>query len=137
MQMENEIKKTETVSISKVDNATLKVLAKKVIAKKEKKEIRKTKTKEKNFIYKFQLADKKLSAKDEKKMRNKLRRKMQNIVNEIIISKDKKAGIKNFLLQYKKEYILNDFTLESISNSSDETKREDLEKVLSIVKAKR
>jgi len=125
-----------STEIKKVDSATLKAVAKKVTEKKAviKKEDRKTKTKEKNFIYKFQIADKKLSDKDAKKYRNKLRRKMQNIVNSIIISKDKKEGIKEFISLYKKEYILNDFSIESFSNSSDETKKEEFVKVLLIVK---
>jgi len=135
---------------NKVDSATLSAIAKKSIAKKlaakkstvkkssAKKEIeRKLKTKVKNFIYKFQLSDKKLSAKDEKKLRSKLRRKMQNIVNSIIVEKDKSEAIKEFEIQYKKEYVLNDYSFESLSSSNDETKREDFEKVLSLVKSKK
>lgn len=140
--MKTEIQNSEIVTpkieVTKIDKATLKAVATKVVKTKTKakKEVeRKTKTKDKNFIYKFQIASKRLSDKDAKKYRNKLRRKMQNIVNSIIVSKDKKESIKDFIKIYKQEYILNDFTIESISNSSDETKQEDFTKVLSLVKS--
>ena len=138
--MQKEISANKVTEIKKIDSATLKIVAEKVVkAKKEKspkvEKERKTATKEKNYIYKFQIADTKLSDKDAKKYRNKLRRKMLNITNLIIVSKDKRESIKDFIALYKKEYILNDFSLASFSNSSDETKREDFEKVLSLVKS--
>lgn len=100
---------------------------------------RKTKTKEKNFIYKFQIANseskKKLTAKEEKKMRSKLRRSLSNIIDKIVIEKkDNKENVKEFISFYKLNYILNDFSIESITNSSDELLLEDLKRVFEIVK---
>ena len=119
----------KTVTTTTADNATIKIV----------KEIkRENKVREKNFIYKFQLDDKlKLNAKQEKRMRGKLRRQMQSICNDIIIANAKKKDltkIKSFLDFYKANYILNDLTLQSITNSADELKQQDINKVLSLAK---
>lgn len=120
------------------DITTLSAVAKKAAekeAQKKRDSERKTKTKEKNFLYKFQLEEK-LTDKESKKKRNKLRRDLNNIQNLIILNekKENEENIKSFLSFYKKNYLLNDFTKESISNSSDETKSEDLQRMLNIVK---
>ncbi len=98
---------------------------------------REAKPKEGGFIYKFQLADKKLNAKEAKKLRGKLRRQLQGICNAIIVANVKKedlAPCKAFLVFYKEHYILNDLSLQSITNSSDELKHEDINKVLLLAK---
>lgn len=121
----------------KVDKATLLKVLKKGSEKNAVE--RKTSTKEKNFLYKYQL-DKKENAlpeKEQKKKRSKLRRKLQNLVNVIILANVKKPsteGVKEFLDFYKANYILNDFTLQSITASNDELKTKDLQKVLEICK---
>lgn len=121
----------------KQDAATVKV----VIAKGQKKNAieRNTKVKEKNFLYKYQLdaANAKMPEKKHKQMRSKMRRDLQLLVNAIIINKGPKQAeaTKDFIAFYKKHYILNDFTLQSITNSGDELKQQDLTKVLAICKA--
>ncbi len=98
---------------------------------------REAKTKEKGFIYKFQLDAKKTNPKEAKKLRGKLRRKLQAICNDIILANVKKENlevVKSFLTFYKEHYILNDLSLQSITNSTDELKHEDINKVLLLAK---
>lgn len=98
---------------------------------------RDAKPKERGYIYKFQLDAKKLSAKDAKKLRSKLRRKLQAICNEIILANVKQENlniVKTFLTFYKENYILNDLSLQSLTNSSDELKHQDINKVLLLAK---
>ena len=117
------------------DAPTAKAVVKKASQKEDPKE-RKTKTKEKNFIYRFQVDEKGLTDKEQKKRRNKLRRQMTNLLNAVIIEKkDPATPIKAFLSFYKKEYLLNDFSIESISASGDEDKQSDIKRVLDLAKA--
>ena len=125
----------------KVDTATLKVLADKAKATLIKKDPnpgkdRSTYQKEKNYIYKFQISNPGMPDRDAKKLRNKLRRKMENIVNAIIIEKkDNTNNIKAFIKYYKDNYILNDLSLLSLTNSKDETLIEDFNRVIATTKA--
>lgn len=123
-----EVKNTKVVKTSKnVDNANTKVIAD-----------RQTTVKEKNFLYKFQIdKSKKLTSKEEKKNRNKIRRNLKLLVNQIILDNMKKkdfTNIPNFVKFYKENYILNDFSLKSLTNVQDETKIEDYTKVLNLCK---
>lgn len=96
----------------------------------------KVSTKEKNFIYKFQL-DSTLTEKEQKKKRSKLRRNLQNIVNTIIVDNLKETNLTNiplFLDFYKLNYINNNFTLESITNSTEETKINEINLILNLTK---
>lgn len=99
---------------------------------------RQTTVKERNFLYKFQIdKTKKLSSKEEKKNRNKIRRNLKLLVNQIILDNMKKkdfTNIPNFVKFYKENYILNDFSLKSLTNVQDETKIEDYTKVLNLCK---
>lgn len=98
---------------------------------------REAKPKDGGFIYKFQLADKKVNAKEAKKLRGKLRRKLQAICNDVILANAKKEDLtclKPFMVFYKENYILNDLSLQSLTNSSDELKHEDINRVLILAK---
>lgn len=95
-----------------------------------KKEIKIEKNKgNKDVLYKFQLNDK-LSTDKQKKERMRLRRERNKFLNNIIFyfnennTSETKKEIKNFIDFYKKEYVKNDFSFESLSanNSDDETK---------------
>lgn len=131
----------KNVITKKVDNAILKTLETNILKSKEKinkDKIRVTTSKEKNFIYKFQL-DGSINEKEQKKKRNKLRRNLKNIVNTIIVANMKKENLEvltDFLNFYKSNYILNDFTLKSITNSSDLDLKNDLELILNLCQKK-
>lgn len=123
-----EVKNTKVVKTSKnVDNANTKVIAD-----------RQTTVKEKNFLYKFQIdKTKKLTNKQEKQQRNKIRRNLKLLVNQIILDNMKKkdfTNVSNFVKFYKENYILNDFSLKSLTNVQDETKIEDYTKILNLCK---
>lgn len=110
----------------KADQATIKAVADKV---------RPTTVKDKNFLYRFQLEGK-MEHKEEKRKRNKIRRNLKLIVNKIILDKKKdKELIKEFNIFYKNNFILNDYSLKSLTNVSDQDVIEDYTKVLNIVKA--
>lgn len=126
----------EVVKVSANGNITKKVQDAATI-KIVKEVSREAKPKEGGFIYKFQLADKKLPMKEAKKLRGKLRRKLQAICNDIIIANSKKEDLsclKPFMVFYKENYILNDFSLQSLTNSTDELKHEDISRVLVLAK---
>ncbi len=111
------------------DNATLKVV---------KETPRGNTVREKNYIYSFQMDEKlKLTAKQEKRMRGKIRRQLKAIVDAIILLNAKKkdtSKVKDFMSFYKANYILNDLSLQSITNSSDDLKQHDLNRVLALAK---
>ena len=80
------------------------------------------------------------SSKDAKKFRGKRRRILFNYANDIIslsLSKDKendlKNAISNFCKMYKSQYTLNDFSLSSLYVGTNETKCNDLKRMLQIV----
>lgn len=121
-----EIAKAKKEINKKADGATLKAVAEKV---------RPITVKDKNFLYKFQLEGK-LEHKEEKRKRNKIRRDLKLIVNKIILDKKgDKELIKEFKDFYKKNFILNDFSLKSLTNVTDPDTIDDYTKVLNIVKA--
>jgi len=127
MKTKKELSKlVETTNTQKNDKVTIKKIAD-----------RQTSVKDKNFIYKFQLDETKLTDKEAKKKRNKLRRNLTLIVNQIILDNVKKQNldnVKNFINFYKENYILNDFTLKSLTNSNEQSKVEDFNKILELTK---
>jgi hypothetical protein len=128
-----ETKETKKASTKNLDAATKKA----IINKSKKEEKRETTVKEKNFLYKFQLEETKLTDKESKKKRNKIRRNLQLIVNKIILDKKKvniKENVQEFLNFYKANYILNDFTLKSLTNKNDEITLKEYSDVLHICK---
>ena len=111
------------------DNATLKVV---------KEQPRGTATREKNYIYRFQLEEgNKLTAKQEKRLRGKIRRQLKNVIDPIITANVKKedlSGLPAFIKFYKDNFFLNDMSLQSMTNCSDELKQSDLNRVLTLAK---
>lgn len=76
---------------------------------------------------------------NDKKIRSKIRRTLDKICNQILgkdrNEKEIEEGIKEFLSFYKEHYKLNNFKIESLSNTSNEEKKKDYILVLEIVKA--
>ena len=81
-----------------------------------------------------------MSFEDQKKYRGKMRRHLSKIKNEILIftktknEEKKKEAIKNFISFYKKEFVKNDLSIESITNSKNEIEKEELILMLDIIK---
>lgn len=78
-----------------------------------------------------------LKGEDAKKFRSKIRRKLQSFCN-IILGKDrsieeKNEGIQNFLKFYKENWKLNDFKIESFSQSKDESDLKDYKSLLKFI----
>lgn len=89
-----------------------------------------------HFIYKVQAQTEKLPAKKAKQYRQKMRRILENFYFAICVQKsaEKKAtAITEFLAHYKAHYLLNDFSLASLTDSRDEGKKESYKLMLSEV----
>jgi len=91
--------------------------------------------KEQRFLYKFQTATPKLLPAKAKQYRQKLRRQLDNFIAPILLQKNpeiKAKAIAEFNAFYKAEFILNDFSLKSITDSRDSYKAESLEQILKL-----
>ena len=80
-----------------------------------------------------------LTDKDKKSVRRKIRNLLDNFIGSIIRSEKNKTICENhckqFKLFYEQVYRINDFSVESlVSNNTDELKKENLKKMLEIVK---
>lgn len=79
-----------------------------------------------------------LTDKDKKSVRRKIRNLLDNFIGSIIRSEKNKTiqtVCKQFILFYEQVYRINDFSVESlVSNNTDELKKENLKKMLEIVK---
>lgn len=80
-----------------------------------------------------------LTDKDKKSVRRKIRNLLDNFIGSIIRSEKNKTICENhckqFKLFYEQVYKINDFSVESlVSNNTDELKKENLKKMLEIVK---
>jgi type IV secretory pathway VirB4 component len=92
--------------------------------------------KQQHYIYKVQSSAEKLSAKAAKQYRQKMRRKVENFYFAICLQKNqetKAAAIKEFLTFYKSHYILNDFSLKSLTDCRDAAKQESYKMLLQTV----
>lgn len=80
-----------------------------------------------------------LTDKDKKSVRRKIRNLLDNFIGSIIRSEKNKTICENhckqFKLFYEQVYKINDFSVESlVSNNTEELKKENLKKMLEIVK---
>lgn len=80
-----------------------------------------------------------LTDKDKKSVRRKIRNLLDNFIGSIIRSEKNKTICENhckqFKLFYEQVYRINDFSVESlVSNNTDELKKENLKRMLDIVK---
>lgn len=80
-----------------------------------------------------------LTDKDKKSVRRKIRNLLDNFIGSIIRSEKNKTICENhckqFKLFYEQVYRINDFSVESlVSNNTDDLKKENLKKMLEIVK---
>ena len=93
-------------------------------------------SRQQHFIYKVQAQIEKLPAKKAKQYRQKMRRMLENFYFEICLKKDsenRKNKINEFLVFYKTHYILNDFSIKSLTDSRDEGKQESYKALLKAV----
>lgn len=124
--MKNTKKAAETQSVKvatenkKVDSNTLDVLAAKLQKSANEKLAEKEQKKEKNFLYRFQIESPNLSTKEQKSKRKKLRDKIKDLAFQLHVKKDKNEAANEFLSFYKENFIKNDFTLKSCTNSQVE-----------------
>lgn len=94
--------------------------------------------KEQRFLYKFQVAGEKLTPAKAKQYRQKLRRKLDNFDAAIRLEKNadlRAKSIADFIAFYKAEFILNDFSLKSLTDSRDSYKAESFEAMLKVVQS--
>lgn len=79
---------------------------------------------------------------EQKKFRSKARRAISKLSDGVItasLSKGQKglpSAIKEFIAHYKKEYVLNDFSVASIYGGSNAQRKSDLGKALKLAKGK-
>lgn len=94
--------------------------------------------KEQRFLYRFQVAEPKLAPNKAKQYRQKLRRKLDNFDAAIRLEKNaelRAKAVADFIAFYKAEFILNDFSLKSLTDSRDSYKAESFEAMLKVVQA--
>lgn len=150
----NNVENTAKVE-KKAQKTTAKKSTKKESAKVEKKEVEKisfsklletldttglyTNSGLKENLYNSSIYADCLTDKDKKSVRRKIRNLLDNFIGSIIRSEKNKTICENhckqFKLFYEQVYRINDFSVESlVSNNTDELKKENLKKMLEIVK---
>lgn len=140
---------TAKVEKKKAQKTTAKKSTKKESAKVEKKEIEKLSfsklletldttglhTIKKENLYNSSIYADCLTDKDKKSVRRKIRNLLDHFIGSIIRSEKNETICKQFKLFYEQVYRINDFSVESlVSNNTDELKKENLKKMLEIVK---
>lgn len=152
-EVNNNVENTAKVEKEKAQKTTAKKSTKKESAKVEKKEVEKisfskiletldTHTNsglKKENLYKSSIYADCLTDKDKKSIRRKIRNLLDNFIGSIIRSEKNKTicedHCKQFKLFYEQVYRINDFSVESlVSNNTDELKKENLKKMLELVK---
>lgn len=152
----NNVEESAKVEKKKTQKTTAKKSTKKESAKVEKKEIEKLSFSKlletldttglhtssglkKENLYNSSIYADCLTDKDKKSVRRKIRNLLDNFIGSIIRSEKNKTICENhckqFKLFYEQVYRINDFSVESlVSNNTDELKKENLKKMLEIVK---
>ena len=160
-EVNNNVENTAKVEKKKAQKTTAKKSTKKESAKVEKKEIEKLSFSKlletldttglhttglhtnsglkKENLYNSSIYADCLTDKDKKSVRRKIRNLLDNFIGSIIRSEKNKTICENhckqFKLFYEQVYKINDFSVESlVSNNTDELKKENLKKMLEIVK---
>mgnify|MGYP000845754378 FL=1 len=155
-EVNNNVENTAKVEKKKAQKTTAKKSTKKESAKVEKKEIEKLSFSKlletldttglhtssglkKENLYNSSIYVDCLTDKDKKSIRRKIRSLLDNFIGSIIRSEKNKTICENhckqFKLFYEQVYRINDFSVESlVSNNTDELKKENLKKMLEIVK---
>ena len=152
-EVNNNVENTAKVEKKKAQKTTAKKSTKKESAKVEKKELSFSKLLEtldttglhtnsglkKENLYNSSIYADCLTDKDKKSVRRKIRNLLDNFIGSIIRSEKNKTICENhckqFKLFYEQVYRINDFSVESlVSNNTDELKKENLKKMLEIVK---
>lgn len=157
----NNVEESAKVEKKKTQKTTAKKSTKKESAKVEKKEVEKKEIEKLSFsklletldttglhtnsglkkenLYNSSIYADCLTDKDKKSVRRKIRNLLDNFIGSIIRSEKNKTICENhckqFKLFYEQVYRINDFSVESlVSNNTDELKKENLKKMLEIVK---
>lgn len=152
----NNVENTAKVEKKKAQKTTAKKSTKKESAKVEKKEVEKISFSKlletldttglhtnsglkKENLYNSSIYADCLTDKDKKSVRRKIRNLLDNFIGSIIRSEKNKTICENhckqFKLFYEQVYRINDFSVESlVSNNTDELKKENLKRMLEIVK---
>lgn len=155
-EVNNNVENAAKVEKKKAQKTTAKKSTKKESAKVEKKEVEKISFSKlletldttglhtnlglkKENLYKSSIYADCLTDKDKKSVRRKIRNLLDNFIGSIIRSEKNKticeSHCKQFKLFYEQVYRINDFSVESlVSNNTDELKKENLKKMLEIVK---
>lgn len=138
------MKKNQNASASTIVNAEKKEIVKmnldKFSAQLEGMQLKEKKIRETLYIYPEDFRKEDIGSDKGKKFRNSLRNAMKRHCNNILsFTKQKNEEklqdeLKSFNAFYKKNYRLNDFSLASISNSSDPSKERDLSLMMEIIK---
>ena len=93
--------------------------------------------KEQRYLYKFQVKGEKLTPGKAKQMRQKIRRQLDQFDAAIRMEKNaekRKKAIEEFKAFYKDNFILNDLSLKSITDSTQDYKVESYTEMLKAVK---
>jgi hypothetical protein len=133
-----EVVASTVVAPSKAKTNTTKDKAKKAKAKDISNVIETVVKKDQKYLYRFQLEKDKLTPGKAKQRRQKIRRDLSNFDRDIRLEKnaEKKAeAIKSFLAFYKAEFILNDFTVASLSESREQHQIASYTEMLKLVQA--
>lgn len=123
--METKVKSESTEQVNEQVKAKVKNLVSMLVAREQK------------YLYKWQTEMPKIPAKEAKKLRQKIRRKLENFYFQICLQKNaetKKASIQEFMAFYKANYILNDFSIQSLTETHDQSKKESYIELLKVVK---
>lgn len=92
----------------------------------------------KENIYRKEVFAECITDREKKSTRRKIRNLLESFVSSLLRAKSeqsKKAIAKDFCIFYKEIYSLNDFSIDSlISNNTDETKKDNVQKFLNLVK---
>jgi hypothetical protein len=131
----NKSAKTANVN-AKIVNVNLDAFTKKLESVTVKEKI----TKDAFYIYPENFTIKMIGEKEGKQFRNKMRTKIKFYENNIFVAAKQQDNeklisvVKEFNAFYKANYKINDYSLKSISQSTDELKTADLSTMLGIIK---
>lgn len=129
------VEEKKLINVEVIDNATLVALRSKVNFEKKEKD-NSVSSRTKNFIYKFETRES-LTDKESKKKRSKLRKDLQKIIDRIVLANHNKTNLticEEFINFYKTNYVMNDYSLQSFTNSQDEDKRSELQFCIELCK---
>lgn len=135
----NTVKTSNNVEVSKVNLSKINLSK---FAEKFANVSEKIVSNQRESIYKYavEFTKEKINGLEGKQLRNKHKRNIQNFASRMFVACKHKneseiINIKNeFISYYKENYILNDYSLKSISNSQDKSKTDNIVNLLEVIK---